>query len=229
MSSGIGKRRAAAMADGGEAYMGRRREILGAAAEVFRVRGFSGASLGDVAAQLNTDRASLYYYVGSKRELFEEVVLDAVEANVVMAVHIRNGKEPVTERLRLIVSAVLESFVRHYPYMFVFIQEDLNQIADDTSDWARRMRRFARMFQNAIAELVQEGIDDGSLRAVGDADLVAHGIIGMINWAYRWFKPNGPFSHEQVAATFIDMILNGLERHEIPAPPKLYGHQRQSC
>lgn len=214
MASGIGKRRAAAMADGGEAYLQRRREILVAAAEIFREQGYSGASIGDVAARLNTDRASLYYYVGGKRELFEDVVLDAVEANVVMAVHIRKGAEPVPERLRKIISSVLESYFTHYPYMFVFIQEDLSKIANDTSDWARRMRRFARMFENAIAELVQEGIDDGSLRPVGDATLVMHGIIGMINWTHRWYKPDGPFTHAQVAATFADMLLNGLQQHD---------------
>jgi AcrR family transcriptional regulator len=214
MASGIGKRRAAAMADGGEAYQQRRREILVAAAEIFREQGYSGASIGDVAARLNTDRASLYYYVGGKRELFEDVVLDAVEANVVMAVHIRKGAEPVPERLRKIISSVLESYFTHYPYMFVFIQEDLSKIANDTSDWARRMRRFARMFENAIAELVQEGIDDGSLRPVGDAALVMHGIIGMINWTHRWYKPDGPFTHAQVAATFADMLLNGLQQHD---------------
>jgi AcrR family transcriptional regulator len=211
MASGIGKRRAAAMADGGEAYQQRRREILAMAAEIFREQGYSSASIGDVAARLNTDRATLYYYVGGKRELFEEVVLDAVEANVVMAVHIRKRTEPVPERLRMIVESVLESYYTQYPYMFVFIQEDLSKIANDTSDWARRMRRFGRMFENAIAELVQEGIDDGSLRPVGDATLVMHGIIGMINWTHRWYKPDGPYTHEQVAATFADMLLNGLQ------------------
>jgi hypothetical protein len=73
------------------------------------------------------------------------------------------------------------------------------------------MRRFGRMFENAIAELVQEGIDDGSLRPVGDATLVMHGIIGLINWTHRWYKPDGPYTHQQVAATFADMLLNGLQ------------------
>jgi TetR/AcrR family transcriptional regulator, cholesterol catabolism regulator len=68
-----------------------------------------------------------------KRELFEEVILDAVGANVVMAVHIRNRKEPIPERLRMIISAVLESYFTHYPYMFVFVQEDLSKIANDTN------------------------------------------------------------------------------------------------
>ena len=70
MQSGIGRRRAAALAEGSAAYAERRAEIIAAAAKVFREKGYRGTSLADVAESLDTDRASLYYYIGSKEELF---------------------------------------------------------------------------------------------------------------------------------------------------------------
>ena len=79
MASGIGRRRAAALAEGGAAYTERRAEIVAAAAQVFRKKGFTATSLADIAESLGTDRATLYYYIGSKDELFHEIVRDAAE------------------------------------------------------------------------------------------------------------------------------------------------------
>jgi len=81
MTSGIGRRRAAARDEGGAAYQERRTEIVRAAAEMFKKNGYRGTKLNDVAEAMGLDRASLYYYVGSKEELFHEVVGTAVETN----------------------------------------------------------------------------------------------------------------------------------------------------
>src|SRR4051794_26793315 len=61
-TSNIARRRAAALDDARPEYVERRREIVRAAAGVFKARGFAGTTLGHVAEALGVDRASLYYY-----------------------------------------------------------------------------------------------------------------------------------------------------------------------
>src|SRR5882757_4242361 len=121
MASGIGRRRAAALSDGGTAYRERRQKIIAAAAGVFQEKGFGAASLGDVAIALGTDRASLYYYVSSKEELFHEVVYTAAEDSVLRAEAIRDGDGTTTEKLSALVHSLLSSFEEHYPYLYVYI------------------------------------------------------------------------------------------------------------
>jgi AcrR family transcriptional regulator len=48
----------------------KRREIVATAWEVFRAKGFDGASMSDVAERLGGSKATLYRYYGSKEELF---------------------------------------------------------------------------------------------------------------------------------------------------------------
>ncbi len=79
--SGIEGRRRTALREGNLGYSTRRLEIIRVAADVFREMGYESATLNDVAARLNTDRASLYYYVGSKEELLHEIVRDVLEDN----------------------------------------------------------------------------------------------------------------------------------------------------
>ena len=81
------KRRALALkrGEGKESYQKRRREIARAATEVFNKKGFRGTSLGAVADALGMSRAALYYYIANKRELFDELVREAIERNVASA------------------------------------------------------------------------------------------------------------------------------------------------
>ena len=84
-ASEIGRRRNRALSKGSQTYQDRRREIARVAAEVFNKHGFRGTSLSAVADALGTDRASLYYYIANKGELFDEVVREVTEANVATA------------------------------------------------------------------------------------------------------------------------------------------------
>ena len=59
----------------------KRQTILEAAAEVFRVQGFAGASMTAVAERAGGSKATLYRYFDSKEDVFIAVMLDAVIEN----------------------------------------------------------------------------------------------------------------------------------------------------
>jgi TetR/AcrR family transcriptional regulator, cholesterol catabolism regulator len=212
MASGIGRRRAAALADGTSAYAERRLEIIAAGAEVFREKGYRGAGLADIADRLGTDRASLYYYFGSKEELFHEIVRDASAANAADAEAIRDSEAVAPDKLWRLITSLMSSYAKHYPYLSVYIQEDLRHVDDGGSDWGRQMREINKRYDEAVVQIVQEGLDAGTIRDIGSARVIANGIIGMVNWSHRWFRDgakNMPDA-EQIGQTFARMALEGL-------------------
>jgi AcrR family transcriptional regulator len=217
MQSGMGRRRAAALAEGGTAYAERRAEIVATAAKIFREKGFRGTSLADVAEQLGTDRASLYYYIGSKEELFHEIVRDAAEANAQQAEAIRDGAGTAVDKLRRLITSLMASYAEHYPFLFVYIQEDLSKVADGRSAWARQMAKINRRYDEAVIGIVESGFADGSIRPVGPARVIAYGIIGMVNWTHRWYREGASAmpSAAEVGQAFAEMVLGGLS----PGPP----------
>jgi TetR/AcrR family transcriptional regulator, cholesterol catabolism regulator len=146
MQSGISRRRAAALAEGGAAYAERRAEIIATAARIFREKGFRGASLADVAESLGTDRASLYYYIGSKEELFHEIVKDAGQTVTQQAEAIRDSTGTAVDKLRRLISSLMAAYSAHYPCLFVYIQEDLSKVADGRSAWARQMTTISKRY-----------------------------------------------------------------------------------
>jgi AcrR family transcriptional regulator len=213
MQSGISRRRAAALAEGGAAYAERRAEIIATAARIFREKGFRGASLADVAESLGTDRASLYYYIGSKEELFHEIVRDAGEAVTQQAEAIRDGTGTAVDKLRRLISSLMAAYSAHYPYLFVYIQEDLSKVADGRSAWARQMTTINKRYEDAVIGIVESGFEDGSIRRTGPAPVIAYGVIGMVNWTHRWYREgaSGMPSAAEIGQTFSEMVLNGLD------------------
>ncbi len=57
----------------------KRRDIVATAWEVFRAKGFEGASMSDVADRLGGSKATLYRYYGSKEALFAAALEDALK------------------------------------------------------------------------------------------------------------------------------------------------------
>lgn len=209
--SNIARRRAAAQNDGRGAYVERRREIIASAARVFKERGFRGTTLNHVAEALDTDRASLYYYVGSKDELFQDVVTGAVTANLELAVTVRDAELAVPEKLERLIRGLMASYAEYYPMLYVLIQENLSHVAPGHSKWAAEIRRINRRWEQLLIEIIEAGQDEGSLRSAPPAWLVAYSILGMLGWTNRWFNPNDSLvTADEVADVFTQIVLHGV-------------------
>ena len=212
--SHIGRRRAAAQHGRGANYQQRRGEIIDAAAAVFRAKGYRGTSLADIAEQVGMDRATLYYYVGSKEELLDEVVTDVVRANLLVAEQIRDSTDPAPDKLRQLVLGLMSSFSEHYPFLYVYLQENLAHVTEQRQPWAQAMRAVNRRYEQAVESIIREGIERGTLRPVADPRVLAYGLMGMVSWTSRWFHPvRTPWDAGTIGAAYVDVLLHGMTVH----------------
>jgi TetR/AcrR family transcriptional regulator, cholesterol catabolism regulator len=210
-ASNIARRRAAALTGANSGYVGRRREILETAAAVFKERGFRGTTLSHVAEAMGTDRASLYYYVSSKNELFQEIISEAVNVNLAEAKAIRSQDDPAPEKLRRLIEGLMASYAEYYPVLYVLIQENLSHVAPERADWAKEMTRINREYERVLIDIIETGQKEGTVRTSAPAWLLAYGIIGMVGWTNRWFNPNkSPVTAQEIGVAFADVILTGL-------------------
>src|SRR5687768_7581392 len=133
--SEIAKRRAAAAASAANnpVYREKQQAIREAAGRVFHQRGFHATTLNDVASEAGVDRASLYYYVGSKEQLFRDIVGEAVTANIAATELILQEDLTAAEKLSRIIRALMVSFETYYPYLYVFVQEDFAKLKDESA------------------------------------------------------------------------------------------------
>jgi TetR/AcrR family transcriptional regulator, cholesterol catabolism regulator len=206
---GLSSRRSNARSAGGEEYEKKRMAIILAAASIFREKGYAAANGDDIAKKAKMDRASLYYYYAGKQEIFRDMVGEAVTDNVLMAEQIAASDDAPAGKLRRLIEGLFSSYARHYPYLFVFVQEEMTRLTKDKSNWSITMKRLDKRFDEAVIKIIQNGLDDGSFNP-GDARLMAVGIIGMCNWSHRWFDPGRGTDGAKVATAFSDLVLKGM-------------------
>jgi AcrR family transcriptional regulator len=214
MQEPINQRRRAARKRASEVYSERRAEVLRAAAEVFRRRGFNGTSMGAIARETGMSRAGLYYYLSDKRELYREVVSGAVEANVAELIAIRDSANEPARKIRRAVLALMRSFDESYPFMQVYVQEPVPTASGQWSGWARQMRVLGRRYDESMITIIEEGMARGIFHSQLSAKFIAHGIVGMLNWTCRWYKPGQEPGWEAIADGFAHVLLDGLTRTE---------------
>ena len=122
------------------------------------------------------------------------------------------GPGTAPEKLRTLITGLMISYGETYPFLYVYIQENLGTVSPDRSEWAREMRRHNRRYENAVVAIVQSGIDEGTLRTSTEAWVVAYGIIGMVAWSNRWFNPNeSAVPAEEIGKAYAETLLRGLE------------------
>jgi TetR/AcrR family transcriptional regulator, cholesterol catabolism regulator len=209
--SQIGRRRDLALEKGSASYQEKRQEIAAAAAQIFNQKGFRGTSLTAVAEALDMDRATLYYYISNKQELFDEVVRKASEKNVAAAETALASDIAPLEKLRVLVTELMASYAANYPLLYVYIRENLSHVDVERSEWSKYMRGLNRRYEEAVIAMIQEGLDDGTIRPLASARVLAFGIIGMVGWTNRWFVPDRSSENaEAVGAAYAEIAIQGL-------------------
>jgi len=211
VKSSISRRRTAAKDRSGEAYTKRRQEILDAAAAVFRTKGYQSATLADVSEAVGVDRASLYFYVSSKEEIFDELVSGVVKANLAIAEDICAADDLAPVKLRQLVTQLMNSYAENYPFLYVYLQQNLAHVTEERQPWASELRAINRRYEAAVQSIIAQGVAEGSLAPLAEPRIVANGLMGMLGWTHRWFSPTrSPVDAAQIGETYAEMLLGGL-------------------
>lgn len=209
--SNISRRRRSALSDGGPEYAAKREELVKIAARLFRERGYTSTRLIDIANAAGLDRATVYYYVGSKEELFRESVEGILDVNLAQAEMVSADKGlGAHERIRLIVEQMIASYEQNFPQMYVYIQEEMHQVAKEQTPWAKEIVRKTKRFETIVKNLIKEGIERGEFRPDVPVKLAANALFGMINWMHRWHVPGRSMSAADIAAAFSQIFCDGM-------------------
>jgi AcrR family transcriptional regulator len=205
--SRIEERRKAALEAGSAAYMDRRAELIKAASNVFRERGHE-TTLRDVGEALGIERASLYYYIGSREELLQAIVSEALDRDLAAARTIKRSKKSTPEKIRALIESMVLGYAEYYPHMNVYI-EQIGRIARQESQWAVDVIAETRKYEELVLGILRQGQKEGSLRDDLPVNVVSMALFGMINWMYRWYRPTYPETPEEIARSMAEIFLGG--------------------
>ncbi len=182
-----------------------RDDILDAAAQVIRKKGFHAASMSDIAEAVNLQKASLYHHVSSKQEILLDLLDRALEMLTARITPIVNQSIPADEKLRQMIRVYLQSLAEKPDLSSILLFEHRSL---DKKNHARHIPNRDR-FESLWHEVVREGVRT-KLFTCPDVGLAVRGLMGILNWTLTWYRPNGSMSIEKIANYYADLFFNGL-------------------
>ena len=182
-------------------------EILDGSAAAFARRGYAQTTIEDIADEVGINRATLYYYVGTKEELLVALLdgpIDTLRARLEEV-----AERPLPARDKLI--AALREYSRtiaELPALFIFLSENVHRVM--AGQEADHIRANADRYGRVLAQIIADGAANGEFRSDIDAQTMVLAVLGMFNWMHRWFDPRGRKTLMDFGEDFIELALSAV-------------------
>jgi AcrR family transcriptional regulator len=182
-----------------------REDILDAAAQVFRQKGFHGASMSDIAGALDVQKASLYHHVKSKQEILLALLDRALGMLTDHIATIASQDISADQKLRLMIRAYLSALAENADLTAVLLFEHRSLDKKSHTRHVPQRDKFEGLWRDVLNEGVRTKVFD-----LKDTGLAARALMGVMNWTLTWYHPDGEKSIEQIADEYSDFVLKGM-------------------
>lgn len=182
-----------------------RDDIIQAAAQIFRQKGYHAASMQDIADAVHLQKASLYHHVDSKQEILL-TILDTALDLLIDDLHmvVESNLEP-DQKLRQAMRVYIGRLTENADLAAVLLFEYRNLEPELRARHVQRRDRYESLWR----QLIKEGMASGYFRATDEA-LATFALMGVQNWMMTWYREEGRLSAESLADLFCELFLRGL-------------------
>ncbi len=182
-----------------------RETILEAAAQVFRQKGFHGASMQDIARAVNLQKPSLYHHVSSKQEILLALLDRALELLLERISAISEQDISADQKLQDMIRAYLQILTENTDLSAVLLFEHRSLERKQHARHVPNRDKFEALWRGVL----EEGVASKRFQCDNPA-LAARAILGIMNWTITWYRPEGPLEIEEIADNYSNLLLNGL-------------------
>ena len=183
-----------------------RQEILRTAARLFQQQGYDATSMNDVAAALKLSKGGLYHHFQSKDEILFNLMDHAMEITqqrVMVPVRaISDPEEALRTLIHLHIEVVLNWRDREVTVM-------LHENHPLPPNLRRRINSRKKDYIHFVETLIAEVQKKRQSRGTVTPRAAAFALLGMINWIYQWYQPEGALRGEDLARQYTEIFFAG--------------------
>jgi AcrR family transcriptional regulator len=189
-----------------------RSHILEAATHLFSQYGYDATGVAEICEVAGVSKGAFYHHFPSKQAVFFELLnsyMSSIEKGFnAMRQEFHNVPQAILQMAEM-VGALFQATDIHLPIFLEF----WTQANHDQKVWALTVAPFQR-FQSYFAEMIQEGINEGSLTPV-DPDLAARVLVSLSVGLLMESLLNPQITNWQVEARqSLELFLNGVARRQ---------------
>ncbi len=185
-----------------------RMNILEASVKLFHTYGYMKTSIDDISQAVGLTKGGVYHYIDKKEDLLAEIH-DYMSDSYIERLNKYVNSEPDPHR-KLInyIKTHAEVMKDFQDYIKVFFTE-----AENLSKKSfKRIMKKRDIGRAVLHNIILSGIRTKQFRDDIDPSIVTFLILGMINWFYQWYRPDGPRSIEEIIENINTVVLRGISK-----------------
>jgi AcrR family transcriptional regulator len=192
---------------GGAVVEDRPSQLLEIASRLFAKHGYAGTSLRDIAEKAQITKAALYYHFPNKEALYQQIVVDGMQALIDRVSAALEQVESPTEKVRTFMLTSAD----------VYAASPDSWVASSNAFWSSmgdeiRAAAISRrdIYEKLLRACIAEGVASGEFRQL-DPAIAGRLLLSMMNQLTRWHSPKGPLTPRQVIEQYLDIVLVGMK------------------
>jgi AcrR family transcriptional regulator len=194
-----------------EAAVEPRQEILRTAARLFQERGYDATSMNDVAAALKLSKGGLYHHFESKDEILFHIMshaMDITEERVINVVRRVDGASVagIEERLRTLIRLHIQVVISPEDREITVMLHENHPLPPALR---RKINGRKKDYLHFVEHLVADVQRARNSPSPVTPRAAAFALVGMINWIYQWYKPDGPLTGDAIVRQYTDIFFHG--------------------
>lgn len=192
---------------GADAVEDRPAQLLDIASRLFATHGYDGTSLRDIAQEAQITKAALYYHFPNKEALYQQIVVDNLQALIDRVSRVVQESTGATEKVRTFMLTAAD----------VYAEAPHAWLAGSNAFWSGmgpeiRVAAISRRdkFEKLLRACIKDGVASGEFRDI-DPALAGRLLLASLNQLARWHKAKGRLTPRQVIEQYLDIVLLGMQ------------------
>lgn len=183
----------------------RKQEIYTAAVHLFKEKGYTAASMRDLAVKVGIEASSLYSHISSKEEILRDICMECSSMFELGMAHIKSVSGTHLEKIKLLIKLHMDIALNHPSSVTVFNDEWKHLPAHDLKLFLNSRRNYEKDFR----EILQNGIqaEEFSRRS---SSVLFNIIINSTKWLHYYPKKMTDEEMEKIKSDIFSFLEAGL-------------------
>jgi len=187
-------------------FESRKDQVIQAAAEMFRERGYAATSMRDLANKLGIEAASLYSHIRSKEEILQTLCFGMAGKFMQSLDQVEQQNVRYEQKLRKGILGHIGVMADNLTASAVFMNEHRHLSEEHLHEFLLLRINYINRFKR----IIERGIKAGEFKNV-DTKLAVMTLFSSLNWMPHWYDPAGIINPEILGNQLADMLIEGLK------------------
>ena len=188
----------------------KRAMILDAAIDNFGEVGFEHTKWATIAGQVGIGQTALYHYFESKSHCLLTIMSTELERSLERARKAAVEHEAPAAKMEAAIASAFDVTAREALQARILLSHQDLLVTPRPSEREeaerQRARELVREIEHEWASLLRRGMDEGVFPD-RDEKVMVRLVLGLVNSVWRWYRPQGPRTLDEVSQTVVAACL----------------------